>query len=198
MKKNAPKPHNLGPQIHTIRHQNINGHCYVEIIFHQTTPQPSPTEPIILALRTISTNDSLDFERHIRQSLFRHVSLATLAAECNMSLSGFKTRFRQHFGESPHRWFLRERLDAARTLLITTNEPIKRVAHECGFASASHLIRHFSKTFGTTPAHYRSNPTLPQATLTNTTDGTPTLPQATLNSTAPVVSNTLGAEEGNY
>lgn len=73
-----------------------------------------------------------------------------------MTISTFKAHFGRLFGTSPHRWFVLQRLNLARTLLLTTDTQIKTIAYECGFSSPSQFIRLFHKHFGVTPAHYRA------------------------------------------
>jgi AraC family transcriptional regulator len=63
--------------------------------------------------------------------------------------------FRRAYGESLGDYLRRIRVNAAATLLATTDEPISRVAGEVGFADQSHLTRWFGRYLETTPARYR-------------------------------------------
>jgi transcriptional regulator GlxA family with amidase domain len=48
-----------------------------------------------------------------------------------------------------------QRVVLARQLLERTDCPIEAVAHACGFSTAPHLRRHFTRATGTTPTAYR-------------------------------------------
>jgi AraC-like DNA-binding protein len=71
------------------------------------------------------------------------LSVADMADRAQLSPSRFTAVFREHFGVSPHQYFLRLRIQHAQDLLRTTNLPLKQVAEYCGFAD----VHHFSKTF---------------------------------------------------
>lgn len=114
-----------------------------------------PTSDVRNQLALLSSHRQVLFEQIIRDNIFKDTSIAHLSALCNMSPSGFKREFCKHFGDSPHHWFLQQRLIAARALLLQTSDQVKSIARDCGFATASHFIRHFHHSFGTTPSEYR-------------------------------------------
>ncbi len=90
------------------------------------------------------------------ERLAEPLEVADLAAHAAMSPRTFARRFAADTGTTPHRWLTRQRVIAAQTLLETTDEPIDRVATECGFGSAATLRRHFTALVQTTPTAYRS------------------------------------------
>jgi AraC family transcriptional regulator len=65
--------------------------------------------------------------------------------------------FRRAYGESLGDYLRRIRVNAAATLLATTDEPISAVAGEVGFADQSHLTRWFGRYLETTPGKYRGS-----------------------------------------
>jgi AraC-like DNA-binding protein len=71
------------------------------------------------------------------------LSVADMADRARLSPSRFATVFREHFGVSPHQYFLRLRIQHAQDLLRSTDLPLKEIADYCGFAD----VHHFSKTF---------------------------------------------------
>ncbi len=95
------------------------------------------------------------FEQIVRRNIFTGASIEALAAECSRSASSFKKDFRRHFSESPHKWFIRQRLMHSRLLLISTSKSVLEVANECKFKNASQYIKHFKQEYGVTPAVYR-------------------------------------------
>jgi transcriptional regulator GlxA family with amidase domain len=83
------------------------------------------------------------------------LDVATLAQRAHMSPRTFARRFRSVVGATPHQWLLRQRVLHAQALLETTDEPIERIAHACGFGAASALRIRFQRALGTSPQVYR-------------------------------------------
>jgi AraC family transcriptional regulator len=63
--------------------------------------------------------------------------------------------FRRTFGQSPHAYLARARLEAAADLLVRTRLPVARIADRVGWRSPSHLTARFHRHFGVTPSGYR-------------------------------------------
>ncbi|AZG14220.1 AraC family transcriptional regulator [Cupriavidus pauculus] len=61
--------------------------------------------------------------------------------------------FRTFYGTSPYRYLTMRRLDTVRRLLLAGTS-LADAAAGAGFADQSHMTRHFSKTFGLTPARW--------------------------------------------
>lgn len=83
------------------------------------------------------------------------ISVAALAAACNISVSALERRFRKHLGKTPRQYINEVRLDHARKLLLETDKSIGTVALETGFADHSHFTRAYNKRFGATPSSLR-------------------------------------------
>lgn len=82
-------------------------------------------------------------------------SVKVMADQVNMSHSSFKVFFKQIFKESPHRYFLKKRIDHALYLLSSTDFPIGKVAFLIGFMDPSGLTKLFQRELGINPIHYR-------------------------------------------
>jgi AraC-like DNA-binding protein len=89
----------------------------------------------------------------IETSFSQPVTLATLAAQAELSVSRFAALFRAEVGISPHRYVCMVRVRHAQRLL-RRGLPPSVVATEVGFFDQSHLGRHFKRTVGTTPSAY--------------------------------------------
>jgi len=72
-----------------------------------------------------------------------------------MSPRHFSRCFHQQTGMSPGKYLEKIRLEKARELLANTTQPIKSVAHLCGFQQEERLRRLFVKQLGITPSQYR-------------------------------------------
>jgi AraC family transcriptional regulator len=84
-------------------------------------------------------------------------SLASVAAECNLSVSHFSHAFRRTFGRPPHRWLMERRVDAVKDLLLTSRLTLAEVASKCGFADQSALNRSFKRVVGKSPGQWRKS-----------------------------------------
>jgi AraC-like DNA-binding protein len=79
-----------------------------------------------------------------------------LAATAHMARAHFIREFRATFGETPHRYLQRRRIERAMTLLRTTDTPVTDVCMEVGFSSLGTFSRTFRDIVGTTPSAYRT------------------------------------------
>ena len=67
------------------------------------------------------------------------LDVPTLAAIAHLSASQFGRVFKEVYGETPHRYLQRRRVERAMTLLRQTDRPVTDVAWDVGFASLGHL-----------------------------------------------------------
>lgn len=79
------------------------------------------------------------------------ITVAELAAVSGLSPGHFILAFTKTFGEPPHKYLLRLRLDFAEKLLVESDLSIAEVAHLSGFSDQSHLTVTMSKYRGRTP-----------------------------------------------
>jgi AraC family transcriptional regulator len=91
----------------------------------------------------------------LNANLCGDVSLASLAAECNLSVSHFAHAFRRTVGRPPHRWVMERRIDAVKGLLLTSRLTLAEIAGKCGFADQSALNRSFKRVLGESPGAWR-------------------------------------------
>lgn len=99
-----------------------------------------PTDPMAIA-RLLSAADM-------------PASLAAIAGALGIARETLGRRCRRLTGMTPSAFRLMGRLNRARALLRSGEQPAAAAA-EAGFADQSHLGRHFRAAFGTTPAAYR-------------------------------------------
>lgn len=93
---------------------------------------------------------------YIHANLAERISLDDLARVADISPSHFTRVFRVSTGQSPHQYVLGQRLERARTALLTTNATIAHIADACGFADQSHLTRTMRRHLGLTPSALRT------------------------------------------
>ncbi len=144
------------------RMEFIKIHELVYLIFHQ------PLSLVANYIQQIATQHTSLFQDHIQSNIFKNITIPELAQKCGMCPSTFKITFKRHYGCSPHQWFMAQRMKAVCLALRHTDEPIKNISHNCGFATPSHMIRLFKANYGVTPAQYRLQKfSLPPAHLTS-------------------------------
>ncbi|MGX1773845.1 GlxA family transcriptional regulator [Nocardia brasiliensis] len=81
--------------------------------------------------------------------------LATLARRAALSERHLGRLFRQEIGVTPAQYVKQVRLDTARSLLESTDEPIATIARRSGFGSEETMRRTFAEELGTAPSEYR-------------------------------------------
>ncbi|MFD8980700.1 GlxA family transcriptional regulator [Streptomyces sp. NPDC059564] len=91
----------------------------------------------------------------VTEHLDGDLSAAALAGRMCLSERHFARVFRQETGTSPAVYVEAARVEAARRLLETTDEPLERIAAATGLGSVETLHRAFRKQINTTPATYR-------------------------------------------
>ncbi|MCE0483485.1 MAG: AraC family transcriptional regulator [Methylacidiphilales bacterium] len=81
--------------------------------------------------------------------------LRAAAKKLGMSYSGFRQHFASRTGLAPHQFLLRLRIDQACLRLSQTNDPVKSIAGDSGFAFVESFNRAFRQIKGLTPGEYR-------------------------------------------
>jgi transcriptional regulator GlxA family with amidase domain len=94
-------------------------------------------------------------DRYLRENLERSIGLNKLAGEVRLSVSHFCRAFKKSFGDTPHAYVLRLRLELAQKLMLTTDDPLSHIALRCGLADQAHLSKLFRHTFHDTPNAWR-------------------------------------------
>lgn len=94
-------------------------------------------------------------KRHIEQYYFHPFTLNEMAEVAHVSRTNFSTSFRATFGTSPTEYVSRFRAERAMKLMTDTDDPLSKIALDCGFANQSHLSRVFRRITMQTPNAWR-------------------------------------------
>jgi AraC family transcriptional regulator len=92
---------------------------------------------------------------HIEANLDRPIRNEDLAALVFLNSSHFGHAFRNSFGETPHEYVIRRRVERAQGLMLSTDASLSEIALDCGLADQSHLTRLFRRIAGETPRAWR-------------------------------------------
>jgi len=89
------------------------------------------------------------------------LDVPALAAVVHVSPSHFSRTFRSVFGETPHRYLQRRRVERAMFLLRVSDRSVTDICLEVGFTSLGTFSRTFSAIVGESPIRYRARGPLP-------------------------------------
>ena len=95
--------------------------------------------------------------RYIREQACNRLQVSDVLNFMGMSRASLQQRMKQIAGRTIHQEIQRVRLNRAKDLLAMSNQTIKQVARESGFASVQYMTRVFRSATGETPARYRNH-----------------------------------------
>ncbi|MGI8845198.1 MAG: helix-turn-helix domain-containing protein, partial [Thermoleophilaceae bacterium] len=100
--------------------------------------------------RLLRARDAMD------RSYAEPLDVTGLARIAHVSQSHFIRTFRATFGETPHRYLQRRRIERAMFLLRHTDRSVTEVSLDVGFRSLGTFSRTFRKIVGDSPTGYRA------------------------------------------
>jgi AraC-like DNA-binding protein len=99
--------------------------------------------------RLLRARDAMD------RSFAEPLDVRTVAAVAHVSAAHFSRRFREVFGETPHRYLQRRRVERSMFLLRETDRTVTDVCFDVGFTSLGTFSRTFREIVGEPPSEYR-------------------------------------------
>jgi AraC-like DNA-binding protein len=100
--------------------------------------------------RLLRARDAMD------RSYAQPLDVAMLARIACVSEAHFIRTFRATFGETPHRYLQRRRVERSMFLLRETDRSVTDVCLDVGFSSLGSFSRTFREIVGETPSDYRA------------------------------------------
>jgi AraC-like DNA-binding protein len=92
---------------------------------------------------------------YIDRNLHRTIHSSDLSAVARRSTAHFSRSFKQAFGEPPHAYVVRRRLEEACHLMLTRSASLSEIALNVGFSDQAHLCKLFRQAFGQSPSNWR-------------------------------------------
>lgn len=92
---------------------------------------------------------------YMRSHMQEKITLELLAEASGLSTSRLAHLFKEETGVSPMEYLRKERVDAAKSLLLDSERKIYEISEILGFTNESHFIKIFKESEGITPAEYR-------------------------------------------
>src|SRR5918999_6338752 len=99
-----------------------------------------------------SLTQAREFMRHAYR---RSVSLPEVAAQANFSPYHFLRIHKRAYGETPHEFLTRLRIEQAKTLLTRGSHNVTEACVEVGFSSLGSFSTLFNQRVGLSPSEYR-------------------------------------------
>ena len=97
-----------------------------------------------------------EIDAYLRQHLDAPLRADQLAAQFGWSVRRFHTLFCDAFGDTPHRYQTRLRLDQAARLLADRAQPLAGISLALGFPDQTTFTRSFTQRFGMPPGAWRA------------------------------------------
>ena len=132
-------------------------------------------------IATVLQNDPPEGDSVIRQSAeyIRQnygdpaLSLTQISEQCGLQLSTYSRQFKKAFGLRPLEYLHQVRLNAAKSLLASTEQSLAAIAEAVGYMSCTSFIQAFKRYEGITPGKYREMFCLGQRENENRNEETP-------------------------
>jgi AraC family transcriptional regulator len=100
--------------------------------------------------------------RRVREYIDAHIGTRILVSDLShiakRSEAHFTRTFKKTFGETPHAYLTRLRLESAGRAMLASNARLTDIALTCGFTDHAHLCRLFRRWIGRTPVEWRRDP----------------------------------------
>jgi AraC-like DNA-binding protein len=108
-----------------------------------------PTATEQLNRRMLRARDAID------RAYAEPLDIQSLAAVAHVSEAHFIRTFKATFGETPHRYLQRRRVERAMFKLVETQRSVTDISLDVGFTSLGTFSRTFHEIVGCTPSQYR-------------------------------------------
>jgi AraC family transcriptional regulator len=92
---------------------------------------------------------------YVEANLDHTITTRCLAEIARLSSFHFCRAFRDSFGDSPHGYVIRRRMERAQGLMLTTSASLGQIAADCGLADQAHFNKLFRKFAGVSPGAWR-------------------------------------------
>ncbi len=111
-----------------------------------------PVEP---SSREVSNRHLLRARDAMDRAYAQPLDIAALARIAHVSQAHFIRTFRATFGETPHRYLQRRRVERSMSLLRDTDRSVTQICLDVGFTSLGTFSRTFREIVGESPSAYR-------------------------------------------
>ncbi|MBB3226009.1 AraC-like DNA-binding protein [Luteibacter sp. Sphag1AF] len=153
--------HLLERALHAVTHDiSTTRACVAQVaaLLHEAAAAPGATSSPRERRRTgagLAPWQASRVAAHVDEHLGFSITIDQLATLVNLSSSYFCRAFKDSFGEPPHAYIMRRRVERAQLMMRSTREPLSQIALACGLSDQAHLCNLFRRLVGTSPSHWR-------------------------------------------
>jgi AraC-like DNA-binding protein len=125
---------------------------FEELMLHLIEFYPSE----ILSFQIKKKEDYSDFEirKAVELNITNNLTLEELAFLCHTSVSTFKRKFIKRYNETPSRYFLKKKMEIAKSLLLQ-NEIPSEIFYKVGYENHSSFSQSFKQIYGMSPKEFQ-------------------------------------------
>lgn len=106
----------------------------------------------------LNTNTSIARgKKYLDENYKMNFNLQKIAEAAGMNKFYFLKLFTEEIGIPPKQYFLKLRIEKAKSMIALKEMKLTDIAYELGYSSQSHFSMHFKKETGITPRQYRRN-----------------------------------------
>jgi len=119
------------------------------------TDQPPTDKEMMPGREVMAPWQARCIKAHIAVNLHSTIRVMDLVRVVQFAPNRFDRVFKKTFDCSPHQYVMRMRIAHAQKLLLSSDEPLSKIAAACGFGNQSHLGNLFRKMMGRPPGQWR-------------------------------------------
>ncbi|KOC91480.1 D-xylose utilization transcriptional activator XylR [Winslowiella iniecta] len=142
------------------------GYQAAKLLHRLLDKQPLPLQRILVPPVKVIERRSTDYRslydpaviqamHYIRFNACKGIKVEQVLDAVGMSRSNLEKRFKDETGETIHALIHSEKLEKARTLLVSSSLSINEISQMCGYPSLQYFYSVFKKSYATTPKEYR-------------------------------------------
>ncbi|CDZ57468.1 helix-turn-helix domain-containing protein [Neorhizobium galegae] len=159
-----PQPAKAPPANPSARRTDVSRYRASEIdleglVARQVPRDPDQSEPAPnlrqIAVGGLAPWQMRNVQAYVDLYLRSTIRVEALAGLCNLSSGHFQRAFKASLGETPHKYVTRRRMELACRMMAGTDEPLCRIALECGMTDQAHLTNSFRRLYGIAPNAWR-------------------------------------------
>jgi AraC family transcriptional regulator len=141
-------------QLHDLRHPAEGA------LLEATSLLRQELRPVSAVEHSVSKGCLLAWQmRKLREYIDSHIAepilVSDLCAVIQRSEAHFSRSFKRTYGESPHLFVVRRRVEVAVRCMLTTDATLSDIALRSGFADQAHLCKQFRRLLNQTPSAWR-------------------------------------------
>ena len=105
--------------------------------------------------RSLNDPSVIQAMHYIRNNACKGIKVEQVLDAVGISRSNLEKRFKEEVGETIHTVIHSEKLEKARSLLVSTSLSINEISQMCGYPSLQYFYSVFKKEYDVTPKEYR-------------------------------------------